>query len=106
MLAIALIAVPKSLSETMSNTIVLEQSASFSCETCDHRREFRKGAKLAFTEAYNQGGIHRKNIQLISKEDNYNPSTSVQNTQGFYPIKICSAFLDITEQQASKTYFR
>ena len=86
-LAIALIAAPKSLSETLSNTIVLGQSASFSCETCDHRREFRKGAKLAFTEANNQGGIHGKNIQLISKEDNYNPSTSVQNTQSFLSNK-------------------
>ena len=83
MLAIALITAPKSLSETLSNTIVLGQSASFSCETFDHRREFRKGAKLAFAEAKNQGGIHGENIQLISKEDNYNPSTSVQNTQSF-----------------------
>ena len=86
-LAIALITVPKSLSETLSNTIVLGQSASFSCETCDHRREFRKGAKLAFTEANNQGGIHGKNIRLISKEDNYNPSTSVQNTYSFLSNK-------------------
>ena len=105
-LAIALITAPKSLSETLSNTIVLGQSASFSCETFDHRREFRKGAKLVFTEATTKAAFMGKTFSSSRKKTTTTPAQAFKTHTAFYQIKIFSAFLDTAGQQASKTYFR
>ena len=63
--------------------ILIGQSASFSGATSSFTKEFRRGAHRAFNEVNSQGGVHGRQIVMIYRDDQYNPTKTRQNTQIF-----------------------
>ena len=63
------------------NALVLGQSLPLSGPSAQLGLDYRRGA-LAWFEAVNrQGGIHGRRIELISLDDNYEPSQALITTR-------------------------
>lgn len=60
--------------------ILVGQSSAFSGSAGDIGNEMRAGLQVAFAEINDSGGVRGRNIQLISKDDGYEPDRAVQNS--------------------------
>ena len=63
------------------NSIVLGQSAALSGPAASLGTEMRDGANVYFRHINSQGGVHGRQIRLISLDDGYEPARTVPNTQ-------------------------
>jgi ABC-type branched-subunit amino acid transport system substrate-binding protein len=61
--------------------LLLGQSAPLSGPSAQLGLEYRQGAEAWFAEVNRRGGIHGRPIQLISRDDRYEPALTVHNTQ-------------------------
>lgn len=63
------------------NLIILGQSAAFTGPAAELGKEFRRGAVLYFDHINAQGGVHGRNIALVSLDDGYEPDRTIVNTE-------------------------
>ena len=63
-----------------SNTIVLGQSSALSGPAQSLGQNMNKGAQSYFKYINENGGVHGRNISLISYDDSYEPHYAVKNT--------------------------
>ena len=61
--------------------IVLGQSAAFTGPSAQLGIQFHQGAKLFFDQLNAQGGVHRKNIEIVRLDDGYEPDRCAENTR-------------------------
>ena len=73
------------LSETAAaagrSELVLGQSAPFSGPSAQLGRDYREGAIAWFAELNRRGGIHGRQLRLVSLDDRYEPSLTLANTR-------------------------
>jgi ABC-type branched-subunit amino acid transport system substrate-binding protein len=69
------------LPETDSRPLVLGQSCALSGPAQNLGREMRSGLLAAFSLINDNGGIHGREITLISRDDGYEPDEAVRNTK-------------------------
>ena len=60
--------------------VVFGQSAAFNGPAQELGRNMRRGIKAAFLEVNQQGGIHGRQLTLISLDDAYEPEAAIANT--------------------------
>ncbi len=61
--------------------IVFGQSAALGGPAQELGRNMRRGIKAAFLEKNEQGGVHGRELQLVSMDDKYEPELAATNTQ-------------------------
>lgn len=61
--------------------IVLGQSAAFGGPAKALGLGMREGLEAAFDEANRNGGVHGRNIELVSYDDGYEPERAIKNTK-------------------------
>lgn len=61
--------------------VVLGQSAAFTGPAAKLGIEFRRGASLYFNHLNASGGVHGRNVILISRDDGYEPERTLANTR-------------------------
>lgn len=76
---VALAAVPTLRAQ--GERILLAQSAPFSGPAAQLGIQFHQGAKLYFEQVNAQGGIHRRNVELVKLDDGYEPDRCAENTR-------------------------
>ena len=60
--------------------ILFGQSAAFSGSAQELGRNLRLGIEAAFQEANRRGGVHGRRLELISRDDAYEPEAAIANT--------------------------
>ena len=60
--------------------ILFGQSAAFSGPAQELGRNMRLGIEAAFQEANRRGGVHGRRLELISRDDAYEPEAAIANT--------------------------
>ncbi|MBF0101296.1 MAG: ABC transporter substrate-binding protein [Desulfobacterales bacterium] len=76
-----LLLICKAMPICANDSILLGQSCALEGQAKELGINMRDGAMLYFSHINNQGGIHGKNIKLISYNDSYEPDTCIQQTQ-------------------------
>jgi branched-chain amino acid transport system substrate-binding protein len=61
--------------------LVLAQSAPFTGPAAQLGIQFHQGARLYFDQLNAQGGIHRKQVEIVKLDDGYEPDRCVDNTR-------------------------
>lgn len=61
--------------------ILLGTSAAFTGPSRGLGIEFHRGASAYFDEVNAKGGVHKRKIRLIARDDGYDPTTTVSNTR-------------------------
>jgi branched-chain amino acid transport system substrate-binding protein len=61
--------------------IVLGQSAPFTGPSAQLGIQFNRGARLYFEQVNAQGGVARRNVELVNVDDGYEPDRCVENTR-------------------------
>ena len=64
-----------------SDRILFGQSASFSGPAGALGTAFRIGLQAAFREANSRGGVHGRQLELLSLDDGHEPEAAIENTQ-------------------------
>ena len=60
--------------------ILFGQSAAFSGPAQELGRNMRLGIEAAFSEANRRGGVHGRSLELVSRDDAYEPEAAIANT--------------------------
>ena len=63
-----------------ADRIVFGQSAAFSGPAQELGRNMRLGIEAAFAEANRRGGVHGRSVELVSRDDAYEPEAAIANT--------------------------
>ena len=63
------------------NELVLGQSAPFTGPSAQLGRDYREGAIAWFAELNRRGGVHGRQIRLVSLDDRYEPALTLTNTR-------------------------
>ena len=63
-----------------ADRIVLAQSAPFSGPSAQLGIQFHQGARLFFDQLNAQGGLHKRQIEIVKLDDGYEPDRCVENT--------------------------
>jgi ABC-type branched-subunit amino acid transport system substrate-binding protein len=71
----------KTASAERRNELVLGQSAPFSGPSAQLGRDYREGAIAWFAELNRRGGVHGREIRLVSLDDRYEPALTLTNTR-------------------------
>jgi ABC-type branched-subunit amino acid transport system substrate-binding protein len=66
---------------TLSVPIVLGQSCALSGPVQNLGLEMRAGLLAAFSSINDDGGIHGREVTLLSRDDGYEPDEAVRNTK-------------------------
>ena len=61
--------------------ILFGQSAAFSGPAQELGKNMRRGIQAAFAEANRQGGVHGRQLELLSLDDAYEPEAAIANTR-------------------------
>ena len=61
--------------------LVLGQSAPFSGPSAQLGRDYREGAMAWFAELNRRGGVHGRQLRLVSLDDRYEPALTLANTR-------------------------
>ncbi len=61
--------------------VLFGQSAAFSGPAQELGKNMRRGIEAAFAEANRNGGIHGRRLDLVTRDDAYEPEAAVTNTQ-------------------------
>lgn len=72
--------------------IVIGQSAALSGAAAQLGQQFQAGAQLAFAQVNAQGGIGRRQIELRSLDDGYEPERCAENTRRFVSDEVLALF--------------
>ncbi len=64
----------------MPDRIVFGQAAALSGPSSALGQKMRQGILAAFAEVNAKGGVHGRSLQLVSRDDGYDPDRSVQQT--------------------------
>jgi branched-chain amino acid transport system substrate-binding protein len=72
--------------------IFLGQSAAFTGAAAQLGIQFNAGAKVFFDQLNSKGGIHRKQIEIVSLDDAYEPDRCVENTKKFISDDVFALF--------------
>lgn len=64
-----------------SERLVLAQSAPFTGPAAQLGIQFHQGAKLYFDQLNAQGGIHRRQVEIVKMDDGYEPDRCAENTR-------------------------
>lgn len=62
------------------NELVLGQSAPFTGPSAQLGRDYREGAIAWFAELNRRGGVHGRQLRLVSLDDRYEPTLTLTNT--------------------------
>ena len=65
------------------DSVVFGQSAAFEGPAQELGRNMRLGIEAAFHERNGQGGVHGRQLELIARDDGYEPDKAVANTRNF-----------------------
>ena len=65
----------------LEDRIVFGQSAAFSGPAQELGKNMRRGIRAAFREANDRGGVHGRQLELISLDDAYEPEAAIANTR-------------------------
>ncbi|EFI60150.1 Twin-arginine translocation pathway signal [Comamonas thiooxydans] len=79
-------------SQDSSGPIVLGQSCALSGPSAQLGMQFVQGAKLYFDQLNAQGGIGRRQVELRTLDDGYEPERCVANTQKFIADDVMALF--------------
>ena len=60
--------------------VLFGQSAAFSGPAQELGRNMRLGIEAAFHEANRRGGVHGRSVELVSRDDAYEPEAAIANT--------------------------
>ena len=82
----------RSLAQDASTPIVLGQSCALSGPSAQLGAQFSQGAKLYFDQLNAQGGIGRRQVELRTLDDGYEPERCVANTQKFLADDVMALF--------------
>src|SRR6187402_507437 len=63
-----------------ADRIVLGQSAALEGPAAALGRDLNLGILAAFAEANGQGGVHGRRLELVSRDDGYEPTRAIANT--------------------------
>ncbi len=63
------------------DTIIFGQSAAFSGDSSELGINMRLGIQAAFAEVNRQGGVHGRQLELVSLDDRYEPEPAAINTR-------------------------
>jgi branched-chain amino acid transport system substrate-binding protein len=77
--AVALLGVPALRAQ--GDRIVLAQSAPFSGPAAQLGIQFHQGAKVYFDQLNAQGGVHKKQVEIVKLDDGYEPDRCAENTR-------------------------
>ena len=77
----ALVGIGIKATEPSEDTILFGQSAAFSGPAQELGKDMRLGIKAAFAEANERGGVHGRQLELISLDDAYEPEAAIVNTR-------------------------
>lgn len=80
------------LAQEASGPIVLGQSCALSGPSAQLGEQFSQGAKLYFDQLNAQGGIGRRQVELRTLDDGYEPERCVANTQKFLADDVMALF--------------
>ena len=80
------------LAQEASGPIVLGQSCALSGPSAQLGTQFSQGAKLYFDQLNAQGGIGRRQVELRTLDDGYEPERCVANTQKFLADDVMALF--------------
>ena len=72
--------VPNTTTGVYDDRIVFGQSAALDGPAQELGRNMRRGIKAAFLEQNQQGGVHGRQLDLVSLDDRYEPELAVTNT--------------------------
>lgn len=72
----------QSAQQTLSSPIVLGQSCALSGPAQNLGLEMRAGLLAAFSLLNDEGGVHGREVLLLSRDDGYEPDKAVRNTKG------------------------
>ncbi len=72
--------VPNTTTGVYDDRIVFGQSAALDGPAQELGRNMRRGIKAAFLEQNQQGGVHGRQLELVSLDDRYEPELAVTNT--------------------------
>ena len=61
--------------------VLFGQSAAFSGPARELGKNMRRGIEAAFAEANRQGGVHGRQLELLSLDDAYEPEAAIANTR-------------------------
>jgi branched-chain amino acid transport system substrate-binding protein len=73
-------AVAQAETGVFADRIVLGQSAALEGPAAALGRDLNLGILAAFAEANNTGGVHGRRLELISRDDGYEPTRAIANT--------------------------
>lgn len=77
--SLALVAFPALRAQ--GDRLVLAQSAPFTGPAAQLGIQFHQGAKLYFDQLNAQGGLHKRQIELVKLDDGYEPDRCAENTR-------------------------
>lgn len=77
--SLALVAAPALRAQ--GDRLVLAQSAPFTGPAAQLGIQFHQGAKLYFEQLNAQGGVHKRQVELVKLDDGYEPDRCVENTR-------------------------
>ena len=82
-LAVLVVAVAIGAEETgvSEQRVLFGQSAAFTGPAQELGKNMRRGIQAAFAEANLQGGIHGRQLELLSLDDAYEPEAAIANTR-------------------------
>jgi len=80
-LAVAGVTTGRADQGVFDDRIVLGQSAALEGPAAALGRDFTQGIELAFAEANRAGGVHGRQLRLISRDDGYEPLRAIANTE-------------------------
>ena len=66
-----------------STRVLFGQSAGFSGSVAELARGMQLGIAAAFHEANARGGVHGRRLELVSRDDGYEPDAAIANTRHF-----------------------
>ena len=72
---------PEAVSGVSSDRVLFGQSAAFSGPAAELGRGMRLGIEAAFKEANDSGGVHGRMLELLSRDDRYEPEDAIENTR-------------------------
>ena len=77
----AVVAIDAEETGVSQQRILFGQSAAFSGPAQELGKNMRRGIQAAFAEANRQGGVHGRQLELLSLDDAYEPEAAIANTR-------------------------
>ena len=83
--------------------IIFGQSAAFSGPAQELGRNMRRGIEAAFYEANSRGGVHGRTLELVSRDDAYEPEAAIANTVDLIEVESVFALIGAVGTPTSRS---